>query len=131
LHGARAGQPIEFLNSDQTLHNISSKPVSQPGWNFVTLQGSSGKRDFKKPEAPIKIGCDVHPWMKAWIGVVNHPFFAVTGADGKFSMAGLPAGSYTITAWHERLGTVDQQITVAAKDRKELALALPGETPSK
>jgi plastocyanin len=128
--GVRTGQEIEFLNSDQTLHNIASKPSEQNGWNFVTPMGSSGKRSFKKPEVPIKIGCDVHPWMRAYVGVVDHPFFAVTKADGSFKFAGLPAGTYTIGAWHERLGTIEQSLTVAAKEAKEIALALPG-SPSK
>lgn len=124
--GVRAGQDLEFMNSDATLHNISSKPAGQGGWNFVTPQGMSGKRNFKKAEVPIKVGCDVHPWMKAWVGVVDHPFFAVTGADGTFKMPGLPAGTYTIAAWHELLGSVEQQVTIAAKESKDVALALPG-----
>lgn len=129
--GVRTGQDIEFMNSDPTLHNIASKPSAQNGWNFVTPMNSSGKRNFKKPEVAIKIGCDVHPWMRAYVGVVDHPFFAVSKADGSFSFAGLPAGTYTIGAWHERLGTIEQSVTIAAKESKELSLALPGTPPAK
>ena len=68
---------------------------------------------FAKPEPIFQIKCDVHPWMSAYIGVFEHPFFAATKTDGKFSIAGLDAGTYEITAWHERLGTQTASITVS------------------
>jgi plastocyanin len=127
--GVRAGQDLEFTNSDATLHNISSKPASQGGWNFVTPQGMAGKRSFKKPEVPVKIGCDVHPWMKAYVGVVDHPFFAITGPEGTFTMPGLPAGTYTIGVWHERLGGTEQSVTISAKELKNVTMELRGSAP--
>jgi len=68
----------------------------------------------------IPVKCNVHPWMRAYIGVVHHPFFAVTGDDGMFTIKDLPAGTYTLEAWHETYGTMDQQITVGANDSKTI-----------
>jgi uncharacterized protein (DUF2141 family) len=70
----------------------------------------------------IPVKCNVHPWMRAYIAVVHHPFFAVTGDDGTFTIKDLPAGTYTLEAWHETYGTVDQQITVGANDSKTIDL---------
>jgi hypothetical protein len=73
----------------------------------------------------VRLGCDVHPWMTAWVGVVEHPFFAVTDAEGRFEIAGVPAGSYTISAWHERLGTIERKVTVQ-KGMAPIELELTG-----
>jgi len=81
-----------------------------------TMKETSTK--FDKPEDVFQIKCDVHPWMQAYIGVFNHPFFATTKADGKFTISGLDPGTYTITAWHEVLGTQTQTVTVGANDTK-------------
>jgi uncharacterized protein (DUF2141 family) len=66
------------------------------------------------------IKCDVHPWMQSYMGVFSHPFFAVTGADGKFTIANLPAGTYEVEAWHEKLGTQKSTVTVGASDTKTI-----------
>lgn len=126
--GVRTGQGIDFHNADSTLHNISSKATKSPPWNFVTPQGETGTRSIKKPEVMVRVGCDVHPWMRAYFGVLDHPFFQVTGPDGKFSLGGLPPGSYQIGVWHERLGTIEGAITLAKGDAKPLDLTLPGAT---
>ncbi|MCK6545785.1 carboxypeptidase regulatory-like domain-containing protein [Myxococcota bacterium] len=126
LVGARTNQEIIFTNDDPTMHNVSAKPKTQKGFNIVTPVGQHGSRTFSKPEVPIRVGCDVHPWMSAYIGVLDHPVFAITGADGTFALKGLPPGSYTIAAWHERLGTIEQTLTIAAREAKTVALALPG-----
>ena len=68
----------------------------------------------------VPVKCNIHPWMRAYIGVVRHPFFAVTGADGTFKIAGLPPGKYTVEAWHERFGRQETEVTVAAKDSKSV-----------
>ena len=73
---------------------------------------------FDKEEAIFHTKCDVHPWMSAWVGVFSHPFFSVTGTDGKFTISGLDAGTYEITAWHEVLGLQTASITVGANDKK-------------
>lgn len=117
--GVRAGQDVEFLNSDTTNHNIHPMPRLNREWNeSQPPQGEKKIKQFTKEEVMIPVKCNVHPWMKVYIGVVNHPFFAITGDDGAFSLKGLPAGEYTLEVWHERLGTQELKVTVGAKDAK-------------
>src|SRR5258705_7863341 len=104
--GIMVGQAYRILNSDGVLHNIHSLPKVNTSFNKPmppTLKEATTK--FDKPEPVFQIKCDVHPWMTAWIGVFTHPFFSVTSTDGKFTISGLDAGTYEITAWHEVLGT--------------------------
>ncbi len=121
--GVRAGQPITVLNSDGTLHNIHPKPQNSAEINkampkFMKKTSIS----FANAEVMVPVKCDVHPWMQSYIGVMDHPFFAVSGEGGKFEIAGLPAGTYTIEAWHEseRLGTMTQEVTVADGESKSV-----------
>ena len=117
--GIMVGQPYRILNSDGILHNIHTLPKINPSLNRgqpATVKEFS--TTFPKPEGMFQVKCDVHPWMSAYIGVFTHPFFAVTRTDGKFTIPNLPAGTYEITAWHERLGTQSASITVAANDTK-------------
>jgi plastocyanin len=117
--GIMVGQPYRILNSDGILHNIHTLPKINPGFNRgqpATVKEMT--TSFPKPENMFQVKCDVHPWMSAYIGVFTHPFFSVTGADGKFNITGLDAGSYELTAWHERLGTQTASITVGASDTK-------------
>jgi plastocyanin len=117
--GIMVGQAYRILNSDGILHNIHTLPKINPSFNRAmpaTLKETS--TTFAKPEAIFNIKCDVHPWMSAYIGVFTHPFFSVTSTDGKFTIAGLDAGTYEISAWHERLGTQTASITVTGSDTK-------------
>jgi plastocyanin len=117
--GIMVGQPYRILNSDGILHNIHTLPKVNPSFNKgmpATLKEASTV--FNKPEGVFNIKCDVHPWMSAWIAVFTHPFFSVTGTDGKFNIANLDPGTYEITAWHERLGTQTASITVGANETK-------------
>jgi plastocyanin len=117
--GIMVGQPYRILNSDGVLHNIHTLPKVNPSFNKgmpATLKETT--TTFTKPEAVFHVKCDVHPWMSAYVAVFTHPFFAVTGTDGKFSIPGLDPGTYEITAWHERLGTQTASITVGATDTK-------------
>ncbi len=119
VQGIMVGQPYRILNSDGILHNVHSLPKINPSFNKpmpATMKETT--TTFAKPEPIFQIKCDVHPWMIAYIGVFTHPFFAATGADGKFAIAGLDAGTYEITAWHERLGTQTASVTVGASDTK-------------
>jgi hypothetical protein len=119
VFGVVAGQNIDILNSDATLHNIHSLPEANAPFNLaMPVQGMKYTKKFDKPEVMVKIKCDVHGWMSAYCGVVAHPFFAVTGTDGTYAIKNLPAGTYTIEAWHEKFGTQTQQVTVGATDSK-------------
>ncbi|MBI4355618.1 MAG: carboxypeptidase regulatory-like domain-containing protein [Candidatus Omnitrophica bacterium] len=120
--GVQAGQPLELVNSDATLHNVNAKPtVNQPFNVAQPKQGMKTTKSFAKPEVMVKVKCNVHPWMHAYVGVVNHPFYAVTGEEGTFTLAGLPAGTYTIEAWHETLGTQTQSVTVGDGETKTVS----------
>ena len=117
--GIMVGQPYRILNSDGVLHNVHTLPKINPSFNRAmpaTLKEAT--TSFAKPEPIFQIKCDVHPWMSAYIGVFTHPFFSVTATDGKFTIAGLDAGTYEITAWHERLGTQSATVTVGANETK-------------
>ena len=117
--GIMVGQPYRILNNDGILHNIHTLPKLNPAFNRgqpATVKEMS--TSFPKPEGMFQVKCDVHPWMSAYIGVFSHPYFAVTGADGKYSLPNLDPGTYEITAWHERLGTQSATITVGANDNK-------------
>ncbi len=122
VFGMVAGQSLDILNSDDTLHNIHSLPEKNESFNLgMPVKGMKYTKKFDKPEVMIHIKCDVHGWMSAYCGVVAHPFFAVTAADGTYAIKNLPAGTYTIEAWHEKFGTQTQQVTVGATESKQLA----------
>ena len=108
-------QPLVIANSDPFLHNVHSLATQNPAFNFGQPNIDPGKQvePMKAPEV-FKIKCDVHPWMAAFVHVLEHPFFAVTGDDGSFSLRGLPPGVYTLTAWHETLGTKTAEVKVEA-----------------
>ena len=117
--GIMVGQPYKILNSDGILHNIHTLPVINPSFNRgMPATVKEATTTFPKPEAMFHIKCDVHPWMSAYMGVYTHPFFSVTGTDGKYTISGLDPGTYEITAWHEKLGTQTASITVGANDAK-------------
>ena len=113
VFGMQVGQPLQIINSDNTLHNIHSHAAASKQFNLgMPLQGMKLTKKFDAPEVMVKMKCDVHPWMSAFIGVLTHPFFSVTGTDGKFEIKDLPPGDYTIEAWHETYGTQTQKVTV-------------------
>jgi plastocyanin len=121
VFGVQVGQPIEILNSDPTLHNIHALPKTNQEFNTAQpIQGMKTTHTFtaKENDVVVPFKCDVHGWMNAYVGVLDHPYFAVSKPDGSFSIANLPPGTYAVTAWHERLGTQTQNITVAAKESK-------------
>jgi plastocyanin len=125
--GVMAGQNIEIKNSDPTNHNIHPMPQINQDWNESQPPGSAAKmQSFPRQEVMIPVKCNIHPWMRSYIGVVNHPFFAVTGDDGTFTIKGLPPGTYTVETWHEKYGTQDQQVTVGAKESKTVDFSFKG-----
>ncbi|MFN8008285.1 MAG: carboxypeptidase regulatory-like domain-containing protein [Terriglobia bacterium] len=123
--GVQTNQPVKILNSDPTTHNIHPVPANNREWNTSMSPGGQPlDRTFAREEIMIPIKCNVHPWMKSYIGVVKHPFFAVTGKDGTFTIKGLPPGDYTIEAWHEKLGTTTQKVTVGPHETKTVDFTL-------
>jgi plastocyanin len=127
VFGVQVGQPIEILNSDATLHNIHAWPMANAEFNKgQALQGMKDTHVFSTREVMVPFRCDVHRWMNSFVGVLDHPFFAVTGADGSFSLKGLPPGTYTIEAWHEKFGTKTASVTVGAKESKDVAFTFSG-----
>ena len=125
VFGMRVGQPLEILNSDPTLHNIHAIPKANTEFNNgQPIQGMKMNHTFTAKEVMVPFKCDVHGWMNAYVAVLDHPYFAVTAADGTFSMKSLPPGTYTVEAWHERLGATTQSVTIAEKETKEITFTL-------
>lgn len=119
--GAQTDQPLSMLNSDPLAHNVHGFPKNSSAWNFsLGIKGASRTASVNKPEAMIEVKCDIHPWMRAYLGVFEHPYFAGSATDGRFTLKGLPPGDYTIEAWHERFGVQSQKIVLGAKETKEI-----------
>lgn len=126
--GVQSGQDIEISNSDDLLHNINATPTENRGFNISQPRaGITSTQRFAVAEVMVPVRCDVHGWMQAYIGVVDHPYFAVTGADGSYSIANVPAGDYTMTAWHEEFGTMTASVTVAAGETSAASFDYSGE----
>ena len=122
LLGAQTDQDIKMLNSDPLAHNVHGFSKQSSSWNFsLGVKGASRTMSIAKPETMIEIKCDIHPWMRAYLGVFEHPYFMLSGPDGRFILKDVPPGEYTIEAWHERFGVQSQKVTVGAKETKELA----------
>lgn len=120
--GVRVGQPLQVHNSDPLLHNVRSNAVINQAFNKSTpIEGMRFDHVFATREVMVPFKCDVHGWMSAYVGVLDHPYFGTTAADGKVVLANLPPGTYTIEAWHEALGTRTQQVTIAAKESRDVS----------
>jgi len=120
--GVRVGQPLTIRNSDPLLHNVRAEgKINQPFNMSTPIEGMSFNRTFATREVMVPVHCDVHAWMRAFIGVLEHPYFGTTGADGRVTLDQLPPGTYTIEAWHEVLGVKTQQVTVGAKEAKDVS----------
>ena len=117
--GVMVGQNIEVKNDDPTTHNIHPTPQDNREWNMTQPpNGAPIVKNFAREEIMLPVKCNIHPWMRMYINVVKNPFYAVTGADGKYQIKGLPPGTYTIAFVQEKLGEKTQKVTVAAKDSK-------------
>ncbi len=109
------GGTVEFLNSDRLLHNLHSASSENPTFNRTQPKGRTIPVVFKKPET-VRIDCDLHTWMRAWVVVAEHPFYTVTGANGEFVLDNVPPGKYTLRIWQETLGAVAREVTVGDSD---------------
>jgi hypothetical protein len=122
--GVQLGQRVEIVNSDPTLHNVHALPTVNQEFNVgQPWPGMKHTHQFSTKEVMVRFKCDVHPWMHAFVGVLDHPYFAVSAGDGTFSLKGLPPGTYTVEAWHETLGTQTQMVTIGASESKEIGFS--------
>ena len=121
--GIRAGQPLEVVNSDATLHNVHALPMQNQEFNHGQAEKAPTlTHTFTVPEVMVRFKCDVHGWMLAYVGVMSNPYFAVTGTDGTFEIKGVPPGTYTLAVWHEKLsGESTQSVTLGDHDTKTAA----------
>lgn len=111
----QVGQPLKMRNSDETLHNIHPRPVVNTGFNVgQPRKGMETEKAFDKPETIFPVSCDVHPWMRSYIAVFDHPFFTVTREDGSFEIPGVPPGEYEIEAQHPTLKIMTGKVMVKA-----------------
>jgi len=120
------GQPLEFHNSDPEAHNVRGRPEQLGSWNFM-MSRKDARRTlyFDKPEVGIRVGCDIHPWMSAFVSVLDNPYFAVTPESGVVTLNRVPAGDYVVGIWHEVLGQREQTVTVTAQGQASIEVAYP------
>jgi len=110
-----AGATVEFLNSDRLLHNIHTISRDNPSYNRTQPRGRTIPLTFSKPEI-VRVNCDLHSWMRAWVVVMEHPFYALTGAEGEFSLPNVPPGTYKLQVWQETLGITFHEVVVGSQD---------------
>ncbi len=126
--GIQVDQPFSVTNTDPVTHNINPMAQTNRAWNYSQSPGDPPiTRRFQQPEIMVPVKCNIHRWMRAWIGVVDHPYFAVSGTDGKFRIPNLPPGDYTIGAWHEKFGTQEAYLSVSPAARPEILFTFKGE----
>lgn len=126
--GIQTNQVLQVVNSDPVTHNIHPMAQVNREWNHSQGPGDAPiNRKFVKSEIMIPVKCNIHSWMRAFIGVVDNPYFAVSKDDGSFEIKNLPPGTYTIAAWQERLGTMETQVTVAPAKNSTMQLTFKGQ----
>ncbi len=128
VQGMRTGQSLSIKTSDPTAHNVhgyakKNRPFNRSQPAAAANVSIKMRRDEASP--PMKVKCDIHPWMNAYVAVVDHPYFAVTGPDGSFELPNLPPGTYTIEAWHEKYDVLEQTITIGDNETKTLEYTYP------
>lgn len=128
VQGMRTGQSLSIKTSDPTAHNVHGYAKVNRSFNRSQPAGAANvdirmRRDEASP--PMKVKCDIHPWMNAFVAVVDHPYYAVTGTDGSFELPNLPPGTYTIEAWHEKYEVIEQTITIGDNETKTLEFTYP------
>ena len=128
--GVVAGQKFKVKNSDPTLHNVHATPKINKEFNFgQPLKGQVNEKVFDQPEVLVRVKCDVHPWMFAYIGVAENPYFAVTDKDGNFKISGVPDGKYTVVAYHLKTHGanpgVTQSVDVKGSAKQDFTVEIP------
>jgi hypothetical protein len=119
--GIQVNQPLLIVNSDPVLHNIHALPKVNDQFNVAQPRiGTKTEKMFTKPEVMVRVKCDVHSWMGCYIGVLDHPFYAVTDSAGSCQLKGLPPGDYLISVWHEKYGPLEQRVSLAAGEKKKI-----------
>lgn len=116
--GILVGQKLAIKNSDGILHNIKAKGTKNRPFNISQPTTMTSERTFTAPEVMVPLECNVHGWMHAWLGVLSHPFYAVSGTDGSFTIKGLPPGTYVVEAWHEKFGPQTATVSVTGSETK-------------
>jgi carboxypeptidase family protein len=111
------GGTVEFLNSDRLLHNLHSVSRENPSFNRTQPKGRAIPIEFARPEI-IRMNCDLHSWMRGWVIVADHPFYALSNEAGEFTLPDVPPGKYTLEIWQEALGTTTREVTVGAQDAR-------------
>ena len=129
VQGMRKGQTLSIKTSDPTAHNVHGYAKVNRPFNRSQPAGAANvnikmRRDETSP--PMKVKCDIHPWMNAYVGVVDHPYFTVTGDEGSFELPNLPPGTYTIEAWHEKYGVMEETITIGDGETKAVDFTYAG-----
>lgn len=112
-----AGGTVEFLNSDRLLHNLHSASRENPTFNRTQPRGRVIPVTFSKPEF-VQVNCDLHSWMRAWVVVADHPFYALSNDAGEFVLSNVPPGKYVLQIWQEALGTTSRDVSVGADDAR-------------
>ena len=120
--GLMARQKLDIKNTDPIVHNVHPVPHENRAWNQSQPVGSAAiQTEFDNPDFAIPVLCNLHPWMRAYVFVFSHPYFAVTTKAGTFDLENVPPGTYTIEAWQEKYGTQDQTVTIGPKESKTIA----------
>lgn len=126
--GLQTNQPLSISNSDPGAHSIHPMAQVNREWNHSQQPGEAPIiRRFPKPEVMIPVKCNIHSWMRCFIGVVDHPYFAVSSPDGTFAIPNLPPGDYVLAVWHEKLGTQEAKVTVTPSSHQQVDFKFKGE----
>ena len=126
MQGVVAGQDIEIKNSDGTLHNVHTFNGADTWFNQAQPKGSEAIKKELEKEGVVKFACDVHPWMRGFVVVTDHPYFSVSGDDGSFTIKNVPAGKYNVEAWHSQYGKKTQSVEVGDGKTVEVTFSYDG-----